>query len=238
MKKESIGYIILIVIALSAIVGIFLSAPISQDECYHIFSDKDSLLGIPNFWNVVSNLPFLIVGAIGILKVKHLEKYHVQYLLFFLGICFVSIGSAYYHLNPSNETLIWDRLPMTLAFMALFSLVISEFIDDKIGKLLLIPLLLLGILSIAVWILFNDLRIYALVQFYPVLAIPVILVFFKSNTGKVYWHLLIAYIIAKLLEHFDRETHDILKIISGHSLKHIVAAIGVLGLAIASGKKK
>lgn len=238
MKKESIGYIILIVIALSAIVGIFLSAPIVQNECYHKFSDKDSLLGIPNFWNVVSNLPFFIIGLLGIFKVRSLIKIRIQHLIFFLSICFVGIGSAYYHINPTSESLVWDRLPMTLVFMALFSLIISEFINEKTGKLLLAPLLLLGILSIAVWILFNDLRFYALVQFYPMLTIPVILIFFRSDTSKTYWLLLLTYIIAKLLEHFDHEVHEALKIVSGHSLKHIVAAIGVLGLVIASGKKK
>src|SRR3989344_1176426 len=128
MKKETVGYIVLITLALSAIIGIFFSPPIRQDEDYHHFSDKDTLLGIPNFLNVISNLPFLIVGTLGVLKLKHLKKFHTQYGLFFLGICFVAGGSAYYHLNPTTETLVWDRLPMSLAFMALFSLIISEFI--------------------------------------------------------------------------------------------------------------
>ncbi|MDP2387851.1 MAG: ceramidase domain-containing protein [Bacteroidota bacterium] len=232
MKKETIGYFILISLALTAITGICFSPPIQQDEDYHLFSDKDELLGVSNFWNVISNLPFLIIGALGILKLKHLKKSHAQYVLFFSSICFVGIGSAYYHLNPTTETLVWDRLPMSLAFMTLFSLIISEFIHEKAGKLLLAPLLLLGILSIAVWLIFNDLRFYALVQFYPMLAIPAILIHFKSDntTGKAYWLLLLAYILAKLMEHFDQEVHTQLKVISGHSLKHFTAAIGVYAI--------
>jgi hypothetical protein len=40
--------------------------PIPQDPSYHQFADQRTLLGIPNFWNVVSNLPFVLVGAIGL----------------------------------------------------------------------------------------------------------------------------------------------------------------------------
>ena len=240
MKKENLGYVILISVALSAIAGIFFSPPILQDENYHLFSDQNILFGIHNFWNVVSNLPFLVVGLLGLLKVKTFTEFRIQYTLFFLGICFVALGSAYYHLNPTTETLVWDRLPMTLAFMALFSLIISEFVHKKSGELLLIPFLLLGILSIAVWLIFKDLRFYALVQFYPMLAIPIILIFFKStaNSGRSYWILLVAYIIAKFLEHFDYEVHGILKVISGHSLKHIVAAIGVYALFVGIRKRR
>ena len=40
--------------------------PIAQDPTYHQFADQRTLLGIPNFWNVVSNLPFVLVGAMGL----------------------------------------------------------------------------------------------------------------------------------------------------------------------------
>ncbi len=118
---------------------------------------------------------------------------------------------------------------MTLAFMALFSIIISEFINDKVGQVMLFPLLCIGIISIVIWLIGNDLRMYALVQFYPVLAIPIVLMFYKSivNSSKPYWLLLIAYIFAKLFEHFDLEIHEVFIIISGHTIKHIVAAIGV-----------
>jgi len=53
-------------IVLVAIVAIFLLQPIPQSEAYHNFADKRALFGIPNFLNVVSNLLFLVVGALGI----------------------------------------------------------------------------------------------------------------------------------------------------------------------------
>ncbi len=117
---------------------------------------------------------------------------------------------------------------MTIAFMALFSIVIEKFVSKNRGIKLLFPILVLGLLSVYYWKTNNDLRFYAFIQFYPMIAIPIILIFFKKNQQTSgYWYLLIAYIIAKLFEHFDREIHQFLTIISGHSLKHIIAAFGL-----------
>lgn len=229
MKKKRLGYILLGIIGIIAIIGFALSSPIEQNEDYHNFSDTLTIGGIPNFWNVISNFPFLIVGLFGIIRLKKMDRVNFQFSTFFIGISFVAIGSGYYHLNPNSSTLVWDRLPMTIVFTALMSIVISEFIDFKKGKLLLIPLLLIGIISIIYWVKLDDLRLYALVQYYPILAIPIILVLFKSeeNSPKGFWLLLITYIIAKLFETFDFEIHKTLKLLSGHSLKHISASVGI-----------
>jgi len=229
MKKENAGALLLIIIAFVAIIAMFLIQPIKQNEHYHTFSDKHALLGIPNFLNVVSNLLFLIVGIFGLVYSLNLKSNKLQYFVFFTGISLVSFGSAYYHFNPTNQSLVWDRLPMTLAFMALFSIIISEFINNKAGQVMLFPLLCIGIISILVWLIRVDLRMYALVQFYPVLAIPIVLMFYKSKDkpSNAYWILLIAYMIAKLFERFDLQVHQVLEIMSGHTLKHIAAAFGV-----------
>lgn len=212
-----------------AIIGFVLSFPIEQNEDYHNFSDTLTIGGIPNFWNVISNFPFLIVGLFGILRLKRMDRVNLQFLTFFIGIFFVAIGSGYYHFNPNSSTLVWDRLPMTVAFTALMSIVISEFVDNKKGKLLLLPLLLLGLISIIYWVKLGDLRLYLLVQFFPMLAIPVILILFKSEetSPKGFWLLLITYIIAKLFETYDFEIHKTLDFLSGHSLKHISASVGI-----------
>lgn len=232
MKKQWIGYLILTVIAIVAITGIFILSPIKQNNEYHNFCDSDTVFNIPNFWNVVSNIPFLIIGLIGLREFSSFSDKKIQYITFFLGISLVSIGSGYYHLNPNSNTLVWDRLPMTIAFMSLFSIIISEFIDFKIGVQLLFPSLIIGILSVVYWVVFSDLKIYLLVQFYPVLAIPIILIFFKSNYNLTigYWLLLLAYIFAKIFEHFDCETQCLLKILSGHTIKHIIISIGIISL--------
>lgn len=239
--KENTGYIAIALVSVISVAGIFLLDPIPQDPEYHLFSDQKTIFGVPNFWNVLSNLPFLLVGLTGLHSILRSNKCNLltdmkaTYLLFFIGVSLVAFGSGYYHLWPSNTSLVWDRLPMTVAFMALFSIIISEFISPRLGKLSLWPLIVVGVSSVLYWHVTasngeGDLRFYVLVQFLPMLVIPLILVFFKSAFTNVrgYWYLLCAYAVAKVFEHFDLVIHNSLVFLSGHSLKHVIAALGVL----------
>jgi hypothetical protein len=245
IKNEKLGFTLIAITALIALTVILSLNPIPQDITYHLFVDTREIWSIPNFWNVMTNIPFAIVGLLGIYKLRipgklgFLNETGTAYTLLFFGTFLVAFGSGYYHLAPDNQTLIWDRLPMTIAFMALFSIIISEFISIRSGKALLLPLILAGILSVLYWHLSEirgagDLRFYALVQFYPMLAIPVILFCFRSSCTHVqaYWWLLLLYIIAKLFEHFDGEVYNVLGFISGHSLKHLTAALGMYVLLV------
>lgn len=250
-QKEKLGTALLILIALTALIGAILKSPLSQNINYHNFTDTRYILSLNNFWNVVSNLPFLIVGLSGLIKLstpgklKIIEGNKISYALFYFSIALVAFGSAFYHLNPNNRTLVWDRLPMTMAFMTLFSIVITEFVSIKNGKTLLIPFLLAGLLSVAYWHYSElsgngNLNYYALVQFYPMIAIPLILICFSSRFTKssAYWLLLMAYVIAKLCEHFDGQIYDSLRFISGHSIKHIMAALGLYLLLYSFEKRE
>jgi len=248
--KNKVGFGVLLGLTLAAMLAVFLLAPISQDISYHSFKDGRELLAVANFWNVISNLPFLLVGLLGLKKLSSNDLLNINpelklaYIFLFGGVALVAFGSSYYHLEPNNQTLLWDRLPMTIAFMALFSIVIAEFVSLKVGKLLLLPLILVGISSVLYWYWgelngVGDLRFYALVQFLPILCIPVILLFFSSTNVKAcgYWWLLLAYVVAKFLEYFDSEVFEFLGFISGHSLKHIMAAMGVYFLLISLDRK-
>ena len=229
VNKEKVTFNVLFLFGLIFLIGILLMSPIVQNQSYHQFCDNKILFNINNFWNVISNLPFFIVGFLGIYNIKVIAENRVQYLVFFIGVLFVSIGSAYYHFNPNNDTLIFDRLPMTLVFMALTSIIISEFINVEIGRKLLIPMLLLGLSSVLYWIYFEDLSLYVFVQFYPMLVIPIVLICFKSSYTHVYgyWLLYVFYIVAKGCEYYDNRIFSILKGLSGHSLKHVISAIGL-----------
>ena len=232
MNKKRLGFILLAVLLLISLLGIVFLQPITQQESYHQFCDSETILGIPNFWNVISNIPFLVVGIWGLFNTGKLKGKRIQYQMFFMGITLVAIGSGYYHLNPNSQTLVWDRLPMTIAFMSLFSIVISEFVNAKMGRRLLFPLLLIGLFSVAFWMVFGDLKVYAVVQFYPLLAMLVILLLFssKQNSVKGYWMLVIAYVLAKLFEHYDFQIQHVIHFWSGHTLKHLVIAVGIIGL--------
>ena len=155
-------------LAAISLLGLLLVPPIPQSQIYHGFADRRTLLGIPNFWYVVSNLPFILVGALGLWKVRR----GLSASIFFLGVFLTGFTSSYYHWAPSDWGLFWDRLPMTFAFMAILANVIEERIDERVGKLLLWPLVALGVLSLLIWMRVDDLRLYAWVQFFPCIALP------------------------------------------------------------------
>ena len=218
-----------------AICGAFLLAPIPQDPAYHAFADAARRLGVPNFWNVATNLPFLFAGLAGLAQVQRLSALSLglHYRVFCIGVALVAFGSAYYHFDPSTPALVWDRLPMTVAFMALFAAVLMDRVSAPLGRALLWPLVAAGIASIAWWIHTElagrgDLRPYALVQFLPMLLLPLILLLSKggSLSTAFLWKSLGAYGAAKLAEHFDPLILDATGVFSGHSLKHLFAALG------------
>lgn len=230
-----------LVSALGLLVLFFLlTDPIAQSLAYHQFSDQNRWLGVPNFWNVLSNLPFFLAGGLGMsslakrkLNIKNDTR--MMYWVFFSGVFLVGFGSSWYHLNPNNQTLLWDRLPMTLAFMAFFAIIITEHVDRKLGRLWFKPLVGIGITSIVYWqytesLGQGDLRLYGLVQFLPLLLIPLIFWLRPKPYSHIHlmWWFLAWYVIAKILETFDPQIFTALRIISGHSLKHVAAALGVL----------
>jgi len=220
-----------------AVAGVLVVPPIPQSVTYHDFCDKRTLAGIPNFANVISNLPFIIVGLIGLLLVKRSvapRNIAVIYISLFAGIILTGVGSAYYHGYPDNNTLVFDRLPMTIVFMSLLAAVAGESIDDGIGVLALTPLLLTGIASVLWWHYTEsagdgDLRLYVLVQYYPMILIPAILILFPSPAGRPSWlpllYAAVWYGIAKVCEQFDCHIYSALGFVSGHSLKHLAAAV-------------
>ncbi len=244
LPKRSLQFI-LIAITLLAGIAIYFSPPIVQDPAYHQFADQRTLFAIPNFWNVISNSAFLWVGVIGLYRLYKNRLnivYEVRhaYFIFFTAIAFISFGSVYYHWHPNNLTLVWDRLPMTFVFMSLMSFVMAETLSVSWGRNSLFPFLVIGFLSVCYWYWgelhsAGDLRLYALVQFLPMVLLLVLLLFgqptFKNQLG--YWCLFGAYVLAKLTEHFDVAIFNYTSgILAGHVLKHLFAVVGLYVLVI------
>ncbi len=233
-------------ISLLVFVVVILIQRIPQDPCYHNFADQRRIAGIPNFWNVITNLPFLLVGLAGFRLVAGgkfaggLRELRANYMVFFIGIILIGLGSAYYHISPTNRTLVWDRLPMTVSFMAFFSAIVGEHLSCRAGRLLLWPLLLAGLSSVLYWYVSEvrgsgDLRFYALVQFLPMLLMPYIIILFRSGlSGSGYlWAVLGIYAASKVAELLDGEIFRLLGAISGHSIKHLLAALAAYYLVVA-----
>lgn len=203
--------------------------PIAQDQAYHQFADQRYMLGIPNFHNVMSNIPFLIVAFLGL---KNSQQYSLSWVVFLVGVALVGPGSAYYHWNPTDATLVWDRLPMTIGFMGLTSFILKEVFQLKWEKQLLTLLLFIGAYSIGHWVYFSDLRIYAWVQLTPILMIIYCAIFYRTKMLKpgLLAGAVVFYGLAKVVEHTDKGFFESVGFYSGHSLKHILAAVAVLFL--------
>jgi hypothetical protein len=236
--------LLLLVAAVASAVWLFMQPPIPQSLSYHCFADQRTVLGVPHFLNVVSNVPFALIGAAGLAfafsararrRGGPLDEPTVwaAAIAFFFGVFMTAFGSAYYHLDPNNKRLTWDRLPMSVAFMGLFAAIITERIDLRAGKVLLLPLLTAGVWSVLYWRETDDLRPYYFVQFFPLAALPLILLLFPpryTRTGD----LIVAlgwYVAAKYCETpFDATIYHAGHLVSGHTLKHLAAAMGAFQL--------
>jgi hypothetical protein len=215
-----------VVLAMVSVVAIvfflWLVPPLHQNQSYHAFADQRMIFGVRNFWDVVSNLPFAIVGLMGLFAFRDFAS-----RIIFLGIFFTAFGSAYYHLSPDNPRLFWDRLPMTVVFMSLFALAVnhprtrSAYRGPRIKqRSLVIPLVLVGVASIVWWKLTDNLWPYALVQFGPM--IPLIVIAVRREPGLR--PVLIFYGLSKITEFFDKQIYAVSPL-SGHTLKHLLAGV-------------
>jgi hypothetical protein len=234
-----VNYRILTLLAavLISIAGIFVFPAIPQNEAYHAFADTRIFLGIPHFFDVVSNSAFLIVGILGMRFVVRTPGFvdpreRWPYLTFFAAVALTAFGSAWYHLNPNDNTLIWDRIPMAIGFMALVSAMVAERINTRAGLWLLGPLAAIGVASVIYWEVTQaqgrgDLRPYALAQFGSLLAILLLMALFPARYTRSFDFVvsLVIYALAKIFEASDRIVFSAIRIVSGHTLKHLAAAL-------------
>jgi hypothetical protein len=194
---------------LAIVLFLLLVPPLHQEQSYHAFAAQRTILGISNFWDVISNLPFAVVGLMGLFAFRDLAS-----RIIFFGIFATAFGSAYYHLRPDDARLFWDRLPMTIVFMSLFALAIKQ-------RALVIPLVIIGAASVVWWRLTDNLWPYGLVQFGPMVALTVIA--FRSEPGLR--PVVVFYGLSKITEFFDKQIYAVFPL-SGHTLKHLLAGIG------------
>lgn len=217
--------------------------PFAQDPAYHAFADSRTLLGIPNFWNVVSNLPLLVVGAWGLIRVARKPQFAKSlpfvWVAFFCGLLFTAFGSGYYHLGPDNASLAWDRVAMTVGFMGLFTLVIGEYLSVAWANRLLLPLLLIGVGSVYYWLWteargVGDLRPFGLVQFLPMLLVPLIMLLRRGRSDLTPWliGMILFYAGAKIVEYYDAPIYAAAGLMGGHALKHVLAALAGASLLL------
>src|SRR5215210_2210273 len=234
LKSFAIKKFIIPVIAALCIIGLFIHGRIPQDASYHDFIDNRMWFDIPNFLNVISNLPFALVGIWGIAVAKNIsdkEDRWINYTLF-AGFFLLTFCSSYYHLWPNNETLVYDRLSMVIIFGSFFAFIIYKRINPSSGYKALFVFNIIGILTVIYWIITEragsgDLRWYGMVQFFPIVAIPFILFLYKSSYNLIKEIVLIFgfFVLAKFAENYDKQIYTLTEdFVSGHTIKHLLMA--------------
>lgn len=240
VRVRLVGFVMVTILAIGGL--IVLVKPFAQPLAYHNFADQRPMVGIPHALNVLSNAPFIVVGALGIafllsarsrrsgIFVEKDERW--PYWVYFVGLVLTGIGSAYYHANPVNGTLTWDRAALAITFMGLFTAILAERVHVGFARWALAPLVVLGAASVFYWdwterVGAGDLRFYFSVQFFPLLLLPLLLVFCPprySHSGNLLASLM-CYVLAKGLEKLDAQVYTDTGFVSGHTLKHLVAGL-------------
>lgn len=227
----------LLLLIVSFIAGVlFRHGPIPQLANYNDFANQNGWLDLPHAENVLTNLPFLLIGIWGMWRMRHFiinsKIEHLAWLGFFIGVTLTAFGSSYYHLEPDNYRLVWDRLPITFSFICLFTAVIAERVSIRFAAIIFLPMAIYSIATVIYWYLSEtwgagDMRPYIMVQLLPLLLIPLLLVLYTARYSHGWMLLLVAfwYVLAKVFEGFDDIVYQWSGLVSGHGIKHLLAAM-------------
>lgn len=226
-----------------AFAAAFVLPALPQPSGYHDFADHRTILGVANALDVSSNLAFLMAGLVGLwitLRPRTVFAQEIErwpYAVFFVGVSLTALGSAWYHLSPDNERLFWDRLPMTIAFMALIAAQVGDRIDPRAGRALLLPMLAIGAASVFYWRATEragagNVVPYGILQAYSVVILLLIALWLPSRytRGDDVYVVFGCYVVAKIAELLDAPLYELGHAVSGHTLKHIAAAAGAVAV--------
>lgn len=222
-------------VALTAI-GVLLP-PIQQDPQYHRFADQRSWLGIPHAADVLSNIAFVVVGVFGLARSARASLGNATRLcLSFvaIGLVLAGFGSAWYHADPSDASLAWDRLPMTIVLAGVIGAAMSERIGERAGFVALFALVVVGIASVLCWRVTGNLTPYAVFQFGGIALLMMVLLTTPARADPFPWTWIVGwYAIAKIAEVGDAFIWQATDgVVAGHAIKHIAAAAAGAALFI------
>lgn len=240
--KPSTRWLIIAGVCLAAAAVVAMLKPIPQPQSYHDFADQRTLFGIPRAMDVLSNIAFLVSGLLGLWFVARAGKTldagtRWAFAILFFGLALTSAGSAYYHLDPDNQRLVFDRLPMIVAMAGCVGAVVA----DRLGGAsawAITALLAVGLWTVHHWSVSEelgqgDLRWYGLYQGLTMIVVALLLVLFPSRNDATMAFVLAGAgnIAAKIFELLDKPIFALGGIISGHTLKHLSAGLAFLPVA-------
>lgn len=203
----------------------------------HPFADTRSMWGIPHFWDVFSNLPFLLAGVWGWWSLKRPRPQPIHTAtwralqVFFLGLMLTSMGSAFYHWAPDAHSLVVDRLGMAVAFAGVLGLAMAERVGAQTARNTLMAVLVLAVLSAVMPLTHGNPLPWLVVQLggMGLLAWTAARRPLPMALGVSLASVLVLYALAKCLEMGDAAIYDLTAGgVAGHSLKHVLAAMAAL----------
>jgi hypothetical protein len=233
MSKSEISFLTGLIILI--LLAIFLPS-IEQNQNYHNFADQRVLFGVNNAFDTLSNLAFIMVGILGLVNfynnqyIKISNSFSVILNLFFIAIILTGLGSSFYHLSPNDFTLVFDRLAMSLVFASILAMLAYLKISPRFGLHTLAELLILAPLTVLIWKFNGNLTPYVVLQFGGIILVILTLLLTKTRMqGPCFTSLIILYGAAKLVEFYDEKIFNLSQnLISGHTLKHLIAALAVI----------
>lgn len=211
---------------------------LEQPPAYHVFADTRELGGLRNGGNVWSNVAFAVAAlaiAGGLVRHARLPAATRGALaVLALGLVLTAAGSAYYHAAPDDRSLFWDRLPLTLVIAGILGAALAQRVSARAGAVATMALAVLGAASVLYWRASANLMPYVVLQAGAMLALPLLILLTERRDDPMPWWWLIGwYAAAKIGELFDAPIlHLTDGAVSGHTLKHLLAALATAGLAL------
>jgi hypothetical protein len=208
---------------------------VAQWQGYHELADQRTLAGVPHAANVLSNLPFLLVGALGLVRLRGagVRGVAAPYGLLFAGVLLTAFGSAWYHLDPRDATLVWDRVPIALAFAGLVAGTLADRAPRR-GLPYAAAFAAVAAATVLAWVVAGNLLPYVAMQASFVGAALVATARLPSRFTHARWLYGAAalYGLGVACEYFDRAIEAAAHgAISGHTLKHLLAALALYVVA-------
>jgi hypothetical protein len=211
--------------------------PLSQPASYHHFADERPLGHLHNASDVLSNLVILAAGLINLgWVVRHASRQPPQFPAMVVagpGLILTSFGSAYYHVAPSDATLVWDRLPMTIVFAGILAMLWTSVTKQRVTWVQMLILVAVSLGTVLYWLAFDSLWPYAILQFGG-LAVVVVMTMIRKVDVPLAWAMVIVfYAIAKVFESLDWQVWALTNhMIAGHALKHVASGFAGASLLL------